>query len=85
MSNKDFEQGKKDCESFYRSPHFAWITRYVNPRDAMKLFWPSIQEFKTEISSPLPKPRQDWLKGFKEKQVEIQLELGLIEPDEKEL
>ena len=71
MSNEDYLQGVRDCQNYYHGQGFAGYTRNVRAEDAIKLFLPPVQEYLTQVSSPLPKPRRDWIKGFKEEQAAI--------------
>lgn len=75
MSNEHYLQGVRDCQSYYRSPHFVGYTRDIRAEDAIKLFLPPVQEYMTQVQSPLPKLRKDWIKGFKEEQAAILAEM----------
>ncbi|MCK5236048.1 MAG: hypothetical protein KAR06_03600 [Deltaproteobacteria bacterium] len=74
MNNEDYLEGVRAAQSYYRSQGFSGFTRDVRAEDAIKLFLPPAVEQMTQISMPLPKPRQDWLRGFKEEQVNIRKE-----------
>ena len=71
MSNSDYLEGVRAARSYYYSQGFAGFTRTVRAEDAIRLFLPPVNEMLTQISSPLPKPRRDWIKGFKEEQINI--------------
>ena len=66
-----FEQGQKQCREYYASQAFAGLTRNIKAEDAIKLFWPPVDEMLIMVSTPLPKPRQKWIAGFKKQQVEL--------------
>ena len=71
MSNEHYLEGVRAAQSYYRSHVFAGFTRAIRAEDAIKLFLPPVNEMLVQISSPLPKPRRDWIKGFKEEQINI--------------
>lgn len=71
MSDKDYLEGVRAAQVYYKSQKFASFTRFVQAEDAIKLFLPPQVEMMTQISSPLPEPRKDWIKGFKEEQIAI--------------
>ena len=75
MSNEHYLQGVRDAQCYYRSQGFGGFTRNVRAEDAIKLFLPPVKEMMTQISTPLPKPRKDWIRGFKEEQSSILAEL----------
>ena len=66
-----FEEGRKACRTYYASQAFAGLTRSIKAEDAIKLFWPPVDEMQIMVSTPLPKPRQKWIAGFKKEQAEI--------------
>jgi len=68
MSNEHYLEGVRAAQSYYRSQGYAAFTRDVRAEDAIKLFLPPVEEMLTQISMPMPKPRRDWIKGFKEEQ-----------------
>lgn len=70
MSNDDYIAGAHAAQSYYRSHGYGYI-KDVRAEDAIKLFLPNVTEYMTQVSSPLPKPRQNWIKGFKEEQRNI--------------
>jgi len=71
MSDIDYLEGARACQVFYKSKQFAGFTRPIHAEDAAKLFLPPITEYLTQVTSPLPKPRKDWIKGFREEQINI--------------
>ena len=71
MSDSDYLEGVRAAQCYYRSQGFSGFTRNVRAEDAIKLFLPPVVEMMTQISTPLPKPRKDWIKGFKEEQTNI--------------
>ena len=66
-----FEQGQSDCRAYYTSQAYAGLTRNIKAEQAMKLFWPNVEEAQVMISMPLPKSRQKWIAGFKKEQIEL--------------
>ena len=75
MSNEHYLEGVRAAQIYYNSQGFAGYTRNIRPEDAIKLFLPPVNEMLTQISTPLPKPRKDWIKGFKEEQFNILQEI----------
>lgn len=73
----NYQAGARAAMAVYNSPNYAWITKPMNPRDAMRLFLPPVNEMRMEMQMPLPQDRQDWMKGFEEEQAAIQEELTL--------
>lgn len=71
MSDKDYLQGVRAAQVYYHSQGYRGYTRTVRAEDAIKLFLPPVNEMMTQIQTPLPKPRKDWIKGFKEEQTAI--------------
>jgi len=63
-----FEKGQRDCRAYYNSQAYAGLTRFVKAEEAIKLFWPPVDEMQIMVSTPLPKPRQKWIAGFKKEQ-----------------
>ena len=77
MSNEHYFEGVRACQSYYNSQGFAGLSRYVRAEEAIKLFMPPVNEQLIQVSTPLPKPRRDWIKGFKEEQANIIADLEL--------
>ena len=75
MSNEHYLEGVRSAQIYHRSQAYASLTREVRAEDAIKLFLPPVNEMLTQISTPLPKPRKDWIRGFKEEQAAILAEL----------
>lgn len=71
-----FKQGQVDCKNYYTSPAYAGLTRFIKAEDAIKIFWPPVDEMNTQIAMPLPKPRQKWMAGFKNEQTVITTPTG---------
>lgn len=71
MSNEDYLHGVRCCQSYYNGQAFSGYTKNIKAEDAIKLFLPPVVEYFTQVSSPLPKHRKDWIRGFKEEQVNI--------------
>jgi hypothetical protein len=73
--NKDYMEGARCVRAYYYSQGYGSLTRNVKAEDAIKLFLPPVVEMMTPISSPLPQSRQDWIRGFKEEQINILREM----------
>lgn len=78
MSNEHYLEGVRAAQAYYGSQGFSNLTRTIRAEDAIKLFWPPVEEYLTQVSSPLPKPRKDWIKGFKEEQINILEDSGML-------
>jgi len=72
-----FEQGQKDCRSYYTGQATTSLTVHVRAEDAMRLYWPCETEMMSQMATPLPKPRQKWLAGFKKEQIVIKAEMQI--------
>ena len=66
-----FEQGQRAARGYYKSQAMAGLTRYIKPEEAIKLFWPNAEETLMMVSTPMPKPRQKWISGFRKEQMVI--------------
>lgn len=66
-----YEQGREACRVYYKSQAFAGLTRNITAEEAVKLFWPNVDEQHIMVAMPLPKPRQKWIAGFKKEQSEM--------------
>ena len=75
MNNEHYLEGVRAARAFYYSKHYGGLDRNLRAEDAIKLFLPPVVEYMTQVSSPLPKPRKDWIKGYKEEQAAILVEL----------
>ena len=62
--------GVRAAQNYY-SAHGYGFAKYVKAEDVIKMYLPPVVEHLTQISSPLPKPRKDWIRGFREEQVNI--------------
>lgn len=69
--NRDYIDGAHAAEAYYSSQGFASYTRFVRAEDAIKLFLPPVNEAMIQTSTPMPKPRRDWMKGFTDRQKEL--------------
>ena len=69
-----YEQGRTDARGYYKSQALTSLTEFVTAEDAMKLYWPPVEESMMMVSMPLPKPRQKWIAGFKKEQIAIRAE-----------
>ena len=77
MSNEHYLEGVRAAQSYYTSQGFAGYTRHIRAEDAARLYLPPLTEQMIMVSTPLPKPRRDWLRGFKEEQTNILAELSV--------
>ena len=68
MTLTDYEQGQADCKKYYEGQAYQSLTRYVRAEDAMRLFWPPVNEMLVQYVAPLPQERKDWIAGFKDAQ-----------------
>ena len=75
MADKDYKDGANAAISFYKS-RCNGFSFNIRAEDAIKMYLPPVVEYLTQVSSPLPKPRKDWIKGFKEEQVNILAEIN---------
>jgi hypothetical protein len=73
---KEYKAGARAAIAVYESVHYAYIHKPMRGMDAMKLFWPPVEEQLLQIQTPLPLDRQAWIKGFEEEQMNIQEELN---------
>lgn len=71
MSNEHYLEGVRAAQTFYGSKYYGGFDQNIKAEDAIKIFLPPVVEYLTQVSSPLPKPRKDWIKGFKEEQISI--------------
>lgn len=74
MSDINYLEGVRAAQSYYKSHGYGYI-KNIRAEDAIKLFLPPVKEMMSQISTPLPKPRKDWIKGFKEEQAAILAEM----------
>jgi len=63
MSN--YNNGINAAKAYYSSQGFASLTRYPRPQDVIKLFLPPVKEHRTQMRTPMPKDRVEWMEGFK--------------------
>jgi hypothetical protein len=75
--NEQELEGARAAQAYYTSPGFAGYPRYIRAEDAARLFLPPLLEQSVQMSTPLPKPRCDWLQGFKEEQANILAETSV--------
>lgn len=69
MSNY-YMQGVRAAQS-YHSAHGYGFERNVRGEDVIKMYLPPVEEYMTQMASPMPKPRRDWIRGFEEEQAAI--------------
>ena len=74
--SENYLDGVRAAQIIYDSKQYDWISKPMLPRDAMKIFMSPVVEMKIEMQMPLPKDRQEWLKGFEEEQNNILRELN---------
>ena len=77
VNNEDYLAGVRAAQNYYNTKMYGGLVRPVRPEDAAKLFLPPVLEMMTPISTPLPKSRKSWIKGFAEEQAAILAELHL--------
>ena len=75
MSNEHYLEGVRCARAFYYSGHYGGLDQNIRAEDAIKLFLPPVNEAMNLFQTPMPKPRKDWIKGFKEEQAAILAEL----------
>jgi NifB/MoaA-like Fe-S oxidoreductase len=75
MSNEHYLEGVRSARAFYYSGHYGGLDQNIRAEDAIKLFLPPVEEALIQYTAPMPKPRKDWIKGFKEEQASILVEL----------
>lgn len=61
---KHYLNGHAAYGAFMNSPSYAGFDKGVSAEDVMRLFLPPVNEAMTSISSPLPKARREWIKGW---------------------
>ena len=79
VNNKDYLDGVRCCQSYYNGQAFSGYTRNIKAEDAIRLYKPPVVEYLTQVSSPLPKPRKDWIRGFEEEQANILAEKNKVD------
>ena len=47
-----YEQGREQCRVYYNSQAYAGLTRAIKAEDAIKLFWPNVDEMQIMVSMP---------------------------------
>lgn len=60
----DYEEGQNAAWQYHNLPAFASFSRDVDGSEAIKLFKPPVNESMVMVSTPIPKNRADWIKGF---------------------
>lgn len=74
MSNEHYLEGVRAAQGYYGS-HCHGFSMNIKAEDAIRIYWPPVEEQMVQYQSPLPKPRKDWIRGFKEEQAVILAEL----------
>lgn len=69
-----FEQGRQDARAYFESRSYSGLSEFIQAEEAIKLFWPPVEESMMLVSMPFPKPRQKWLAGFRQERVTIRAE-----------
>ena len=62
----DYEEGKSAHRVYHASQAFAGLSRHITAEDAAKLFLPNVPQDMMQVSRPLPKARQEWIRGWKD-------------------
>lgn len=81
MSNEDYLNGVRAAQSYYKANCYGY-SKHARAEDVMRLHWPPVDEQMVQFSTPLPRPRQDWIRGFKEEQAAILAEEAIHESSE---
>ena len=67
-----YEEGKKAAIAWNTSPYYQQFDRGLKTEDIMSLFLPPIDgqpEGGLQMSTPLPRPYQEWIRGFNENRI----------------
>ena len=80
MSDEHYLEGARAAQLYYNSQGYASLTRFIRAEEAIKLFLPPVTEALVQYVTPMPKPRKDWMKGFKEEQAAILAEGNKKDP-----
>lgn len=78
MSEEHYQEGRFAADHYYNAQGFSSYTRQVRAKDAIKLFKPPVNESRMQIVVPLPEEREDWIRGFRERQTEILKEVSNV-------
>ena len=70
MKNENYLAGVRAAQGYYNT-HGHGFTKHIRAEDAIKMYLPPVEEHMSMMQTPLPKPRKDWIKGFKEEQESI--------------
>lgn len=70
MSDQDYLDGARAAQHYHKAHGYGYA-KNVRGEDVIKLYLPPVVEYLTQVSSPMPKPRKDWIKGFNEEQANI--------------
>lgn len=81
MSDQDYKDGVRAAISYHAAHGYGYV-KNIRGEDAIKMHLPVVTEYLTQVSSPLPKPREDWIKGFNEEQANILAEMSTHESTE---
>lgn len=71
LHEETFESGVQCAKQFYTQKIYAQFDYEIKPELAAKIFLPNVEETMIEMQMPLPKGRQEWLRGFKQEQERI--------------
>jgi len=67
-------KGVRAAQDYYHA-HGYGLAKNVRPEDVIKLYLPPVNEMMLQISTPMPQPRVDWMRGFKEEQANILMDI----------
>lgn len=71
--SEHYEAGRQAHHEYYNSQAYSGLSRGISASDAIKLFFPNVEESMMQVSSPLPKKRREWIKGWED----VEQEAGL--------
>lgn len=62
--NSNEKDGREAAKAYFDSQAYSSLTNDIIASDAAKLFLPPVVESMNQISTPMPKARVEWIKGF---------------------
>ena len=70
MHTETYDSGRRAFHALVTSRQFAPFSPSIPAEEAVQLFLPRLPEAFMQVATPLPKGRQDWLRGFTDAQKE---------------